>query len=156
LSERRASGCRIRPRFEEGIAAVKQLWTAAFAAQLAEVVDLSTQLLRANEMVSATVAGLVEDISAATIRRILAAHQLKPWRHHLWLHPKQPRDAGFYATVSELIDLYTSPLRDDEMVLSLDEKTALQPRPRLAPTRPAHPQNLPNRYAHEYQCASGL
>jgi hypothetical protein len=35
------------------------------------------------------------------------------------------------------------------MVLSLDEKTSLQPRPRLAPTRPAPPQNLPNRYEHE-------
>ena len=45
--------------------------------------------------------GLVADISAATIRRILAAHQLKPWRHHLWLYPKHPRDAAFYATVSD-------------------------------------------------------
>ena len=34
--------------------------------------------------------GLVEDISAATVRRILAAHQLKPWRQHVWLYPKQP------------------------------------------------------------------
>ena len=89
--------------------------------------------------------GLVADISPATIRRILAAPQLKPWRHHLWLYPKHPRDAAFYATVSAVIDLYTRPLRDDEIVLSLDEKTSLQPRPRLAPTRPAQPQNLPNR-----------
>jgi hypothetical protein len=100
--------------------------------------------------------GLVADISAATIRRILAAHQLKPWRHHLWLYPKHPRDAEFYVTVSELIDLYTRPLRADEMVLSLDEKTSLQPRPRLAPTRPAQPQNLPNRYEHEYKRAGAL
>jgi transposase len=100
--------------------------------------------------------GLVADISAATIRRILAAHQLKPWRHHLWLYPKPPRDAAFYGTVSELIELYTRPLRDDEMVLSLDEKTSLQPRPRLAPTRPAQPQNLPNRYEHEYTRAGAL
>jgi transposase len=100
--------------------------------------------------------GLVAEISAATGRRILAAHQLKPWRHHLWLHPKHPRAAGFYATVSTLIDLYTRPLRDDELVLSLDEKTSLQPRPRLAPTRPARPQNLPNRSEHEYQRAGAL
>jgi hypothetical protein len=38
---------------------------------------------------------IVEDISASTVRRLLAAHQLKPWRHHLWLHPNQPRDAAF-------------------------------------------------------------
>jgi transposase len=100
--------------------------------------------------------GLVTDISAATIRRILAAHQLKPWRHHLWLYPKHPRDAEFYATVSDVIDLYTRPLRDDEIVLSLDEKTSLQPRPRLAPTRPAQLQNLPNRCEHEYTRAGAL
>jgi hypothetical protein len=28
---------------------------------------------------------LVEEISAATVRRILAAHQLQPWRQHIWL-----------------------------------------------------------------------
>jgi hypothetical protein len=27
--------------------------------------------------------GLVKDISAATVRWILAYHHLKPWRHHL-------------------------------------------------------------------------
>jgi transposase len=100
--------------------------------------------------------GIVADISASTVRRILAAHQLKPWRHHLWLHPKQPRDATFYATIMELIDLYTRPLRDDERVLSVDEKTSLQPRPRLAPTLPAQPQNIPNRHEHEYKRAGAL
>jgi hypothetical protein len=93
--------------------------------------------------------GLVAEISAATVRRLLAAHQLQPWRHHRWRHPKHPRDAGFSATVSALIDLYTRPLRDDAMVLSLDEQTARQRRPRLAPTRPAQPPNRPNRSAHE-------
>jgi transposase len=99
---------------------------------------------------------IVEDISTATVRRMLAAHQLKPWRHHVWLHPKQPRDAVFYATVSALIDLYTRPLRADELGLSVDEKTSLQPRPRPVPTRPAQLQNLPNRHEHEYQRAGAL
>jgi transposase len=100
--------------------------------------------------------GIVADISAATVRRILRSHKLKPWRHHLWLYPKQPRDAAFYATVSELIELYTRPLRADEMVLCVDEKTSLQPRPRRHPTLPAHPQNLPNRCEHEYTRAGAL
>jgi transposase len=95
--------------------------------------------------------GIVEVISFATVRRILLAHQLKPWRHHCWLYPKPPRDATFYATITALINLYTRPLRQDELGLSLDEKTSLQPRPRRAPTRPAQPQNLPNRYEHEYK-----
>jgi transposase len=101
-------------------------------------------------------AGIVEEISAATVRRILAAHQLKPWRQHVWLYPKQPRDAAFYATVSELIDLYTRLLRPDEPVLSVDEKTSLQPRPRRRPTLPAQPHNLPNRVEHEYTRAGAL
>jgi transposase len=100
--------------------------------------------------------GMVTDISVATVRRILAAQQLKPWRHHMWLYPKQPRDAAFYATVSELIDLYTRPLPLDELVLSVDEKTSLQPRPRHTPTRPAQPQHLPNRYEHEDKRAGAL
>jgi transposase len=100
--------------------------------------------------------GLVEEISPATVRRILAAHQLKPWRQHVWLYPKQPRDAAFYVTVSELIDLYTRPLCPDELVLSVDEKTALQPRPRRTPTLPAQPHNLPNRHEHEYTRAGAL
>jgi transposase len=100
--------------------------------------------------------GIVEDISASTVRRILAAHQLKPWRQHLWLYPKHPRDAAFYATVAELIDLYTRPLRADELVLSVDEKTSLQPRPRPAPTLPAQPHNLPTRIEHEYKRAGAL
>jgi hypothetical protein len=29
--------------------------------------------------------GRVENISAATVRRILAAHRLQPWRQHVWL-----------------------------------------------------------------------
>ena len=40
-------------------------------------------------------AGIVAHISAATVRRMLAAHHLKPWRQHVWLSPKQPRDAAF-------------------------------------------------------------
>jgi transposase len=100
--------------------------------------------------------GIVPDISVATVRRILAAHQLKPWRHHVWLYPKQPRSAAFYATVAELIALYTRPLHRDELVLSIDEKTSLQPRPRRAPTRPAQPQHLPNRHEHEYKRAGAL
>jgi transposase len=100
--------------------------------------------------------GIVADISAATVRRILRSHKLKPWRHHLWLYPKKPRDAAFYATVSELIALYTRPLREDEVVLSMDEKTSLQPRPRRHPTLPAQPQHLPNRCEHEYKRAGAL
>jgi hypothetical protein len=100
--------------------------------------------------------GIVADISAATGRRMLAGHQLQPGRQHLWLHPKQPWDATCAATSMDLIDRYTRPLRDDARVLSVDEQTSRPPRPRLAPTLPAQPQNLPTRHEHEYQRAGAL
>lgn len=54
--------------------------------------------------------GVVEKISPQTVGRILNSHRLKPWRHHLWLSPKVPRDATFAAQVKEICDLYTREL----------------------------------------------
>ena len=100
--------------------------------------------------------GLVEEISPATGRRILASHQRQPGRQHVGLYPKHPRDAAFSASVSELIALYTQSRRREEMVLSVDETTALPPRPRLSPPLPAQPQHSPNRPEHEYTSAGAL
>lgn len=94
--------------------------------------------------------GLVETISPQTVQRIQASHKLKPWRVHYWLSPKTPRDAAFRQRVEALCDVYTRPLADDERVLSLDEKTSLQPRTRTAPTR-AQPGLIPVHVEHEYQ-----
>lgn len=87
--------------------------------------------------------GVVTSISPETVGRILNNHRLKPWRHHLWLSPKVPRDAAFAAQVQGICDLYTRPLAPHEKVLCVDEKTSLQPRPRKAPTQPV-------RVEHEY------
>ena len=99
--------------------------------------------------------GVVSFISRETVRRILADHQLKPWRYHLWLSPKVPRDAAFIQTVRVLVALYTRELEEWEMVLCVDEKTSLQPRTRLAPSQKmssAHPLRL----EHEYKRAGAL
>ncbi len=93
--------------------------------------------------------GVVSSISPDTVRRVLEHHHLKPWRHHLGLSPKVPRDAAFASAVQEISDLYTRPLRDDEVVLCADEKTNLQPRPRKSPTLAAQPDR-PVRVEHEY------
>lgn len=103
---------------------------------------------------------LVEDevvagISAETVRRILAHHKLKPWRQHAWLSAKVPRDAAFARQVEGLLALYTRALAPWEVVLCLDEMTNLQPRPRLAPTRPARPAR-PIQVEHEYRRAGAL
>ena len=93
--------------------------------------------------------GIVASISPETVRRILDHHKLKPWRFHLWLSPKAPRDEAFRARVVEICDLYTRPLAPDEIVLCADEKTSLQPRSRVTPTLPAKPGE-PIRLEHEY------
>ena len=100
--------------------------------------------------------GIVDQISASTVYRILSDHKLKPWRDHMWLHPKGPRDAEFYQRVNEVIDIYTRPLLPHEIVLSVDEKTSLQPRSRLHRTKPAQPGNLPNLVEHEYKRKGAL
>ena len=93
--------------------------------------------------------GVVSRISAETIRRILLSHRLKPWRQKMWLSPKVPRDAVFAAQVQEICDLYTRPLRPDEIVLCADEMTSLQPRPRKSETL-ATKKDRPTRVEHEY------
>lgn len=95
-------------------------------------------------------------MSPSTVWRILASHKLKPWRVHMWLNSKAPRDADFYTRVSEIIDLYTRPLAAYEVVLCLDEKTSLQPRPRAQATKPAQPGGQPNRLEHEYKRCGAL
>ena len=99
--------------------------------------------------------GIVEAISPQTVQRILAHHKLKPWRHHLWLSPRVPRDAAFAAQVQELVALYTRPLGVGEMVLCVDEKTSLQPRTRTAPTLAAQP-GQPVRVEQEYRRKGAL
>ena len=99
--------------------------------------------------------GVVTGISAETVRRILSNHKLKPWRHHLWLSSKVPRDAEFAARVTNIVDLYTRLLMPWERVLCMDEKTSLQPRTRLSPTLPAQP-GQPVRVEHEYQRKGAL
>ena len=99
---------------------------------------------------------LVDAISPQTIRRILAHHKLKPWRHHLWLAPKHPRDAEFYRRVNDAIDWYARPLAADEIVPSVDEKTSLQPRPRAHATQPAQSGNQPALVEHEYARVGAL
>jgi transposase len=95
---------------------------------------------------------VVASISSQTVQRLLAAQRLKPWRQHVWLHPRTPRDATFGAQVRAVADLLTRLLDEHEVVLSLDEMTSLQPRPRRVPTRPARP-GRPVQVEHEYRRA---
>jgi hypothetical protein len=95
---------------------------------------------------------VVASISPQTVQRLLASHRLKPWRSQVWLHPRCPRDAAFAAQVRAVADLLTRLLAEHEVVLSLDEMTSLQPRPRRVSTRPAQP-GRPLQIEHEYRRA---
>ena len=93
---------------------------------------------------------IVDTISPQTVQRILQSHRLKPWRVHHWLSPKVPRDEAFRQRVLNIADLYTRVLAPFERVLSLDEKTSLQPRTRTTATLPPRSGPLPARLEHEY------
>ncbi len=99
--------------------------------------------------------GVVEFISVETVRRILKENKLKPWRYNMWLSNKVPRDAAFALLVMEIADLYTRELFKHEVVLSIDEKTSLQPRPRKSKTLPTKPGH-PTRVECEYDRAGAL
>jgi len=92
---------------------------------------------------------VVASISPQTVQRMPAADRLKPWRSHVWLHPRKPRDAAFAEQVRGVADLLTRRPGVHEAVLSLDEMPSLQPRPRRVATRPAQP-GRPIQVEHEY------
>jgi len=98
-------------------------------------------------------AGVVDSISASTIRRILQSHQLKPWQHHLWLSPKVPEIAPLPNRFKKLATC-TRKLKRHEIVMCIDEKTSLQPVHAKRPL-PAQPR-LPVRVEHEYQRKGAL
>ena len=82
-----------------------------------------------------------------TGRRLLACPHLTPGRPQLGLSPPHPRKAACEASISALIALNTRLWPDDAGVRSVEAHTSWPPRPRLTPTRPAHPGTLPHRDA---------
>jgi hypothetical protein len=95
--------------------------------------------------------GLVATISDTTIWRWLHADAIRPWQHRCWIFPRDPE---FAAKAGRILDLYAGgwagqALRDDEFVLSADEKTSIQARIRCHPTQPPQP-GAPMKVEHEY------
>ena len=95
--------------------------------------------------------GLVARISDTTVWRWLHDDAIRPWQHRCWIFP---RDPDFAVKAGRILDLYAREwegrsLKDDEFVLSADEKTSIQARQRKHPTRPPRP-GTPTRVEHEY------
>jgi hypothetical protein len=96
--------------------------------------------------------GLVARISDTTLWRWLHQDAIRPWFHRCWIFP---RDPAFAVKAGRMLDLYErvwegQPLREDEFVLSADEKTSIQARARIHPTQPPQP-GLPMKVEHEYE-----
>ena len=101
--------------------------------------------------------GVVATLSDSTVWRWLHADAIRPWQHRCWLFP---RDPDFAAKAGRLLDLYAREwegraLRDDEFVLSADEKTSSQARVRCHPTGPPQP-GQPLRVEQEYDRGGAL
>ncbi|MEV0734326.1 IS630 family transposase [Polymorphospora sp. NPDC050346] len=105
----------------------------------------------------AVAAGVVDDISPATVARWLAADAIRPWRHRSWIFP---RDPDFAARAAIVLDLYARtwqgrPLGEADFVISADEKTSIQARCHCHPSLPPGRTRL-MRVEHEYQRGGAL
>jgi len=95
--------------------------------------------------------GLVARISDSTVWRWLHEDAIRPWQHRCWIFPRDPQ---FQAKAGRILDLYARTwqgraLREDEFVVSTDEKTSIQARMRIHPSLPAS-AGKPMRVEHEY------
>ncbi len=82
--------------------------------------------------------GLVATISGTTIWRCLTEDAIRPWTFRSWIFS---RDPAFAHKAGRVLDLYGRRhqgrrLREDEFVISADEKTRIQARCRCHPTLP--------------------
>jgi len=96
--------------------------------------------------------GLVASISDTTVWRWLHQDAIRPWQHRCWIFP---RDPDFAAKAGRLLDLYEGvwqdqPLREDEFVLSADEKTSIQARARIQASEPPRSHHA-MKVKHEYE-----
>lgn len=96
--------------------------------------------------------GLVASISETTIWRWLDEDAIKPWTQRSWIFPRDP-DFGPKAGLA--LDLYAGEwdgrqLKDDEFVISADEKTSIQARIRTHRSVAANARH-PMLVEHEYE-----
>ncbi len=85
-------------------------------------------------------------ISASQIWRILTDLDLKPWQSRSWLTSHDP---DFWEKASDVCGLYLDP-PDNGLVLSVDEKTGMQAKSRINPTKGPRP-GLTERKEFEYR-----
>lgn len=89
-------------------------------------------------------------MSLRTVQRILAEHELKPWRYRSWIHPRDPE---FETKAEVILGLYEGvwqgkPLAASDWIVSADEKPSIQARQRrVLPPAPGQA----GRYESDYR-----
>jgi transposase len=147
LDDRRRAG---RPRTFSDVAAVE---VKAMACALPAETGVPLARWSSTELAAEAVTrGLVETVSAATVRRWLTADAIKPWQCRSWIFP---RDPDFAAKAGRVLDLYDrhwdgQSLGADEYVISADEKSQLQALHRRRPDLPPTPGRV-RRQEFEYR-----
>jgi transposase len=87
------------------------------------------------ELLAAAMADHGVPISASQVWRICRALDLKPWQTESWM---TSRDPEFWEKCADVCGLYLNP-PENAVVWSVDEKSQIQAKSRVAPTRPAVP-----------------
>jgi DDE superfamily endonuclease len=124
----------------------------ALACELPTTLGLPLSRLSAADVARhAERSGLVARISDSTVWRWLHEDAIRPWQHRCWIFPRDPH---FQLKAGRILDLYErcwqgKPLRDDEFVISTDEKTSIQARLRIHPSLATEPAKS-MRVEHEY------
>jgi len=124
----------------------------AIACELPSTLGLPLSRLSTADIVrEAQRCGVVATISDKTVWRWLNEDAIRPWQHRCWIFP---RDPDFVTKAGRILDLYArqwqgQSLKDDEFVISADEKTSIQARIRIHPSLPPQPGQV-TRIEHEY------
>jgi transposase len=92
-------------------------------------------------------ADLVSNISVASVARLLADADLRPYRFRMWVHSPDPQ---FREKVAELCALYTRPVGPNQVVVCIDEKTGMQALRRRFPGCRPGPAQI-GRWEFEYR-----
>jgi hypothetical protein len=91
-------------------------------------------------------------ISASQVWRISNALDLKPWQYESWMTSHDP---AFWEKAADVCGLYVNP-PENAVVWSVDEKSGMQAKSRVNPTKPAVPATngrvgIPARQEFEYR-----
>jgi hypothetical protein len=125
----------------------------ALACELPSTFGIPLSRWSTKDLAAAVVqSGCGASVSGTTIWRWLNEDAIKPWQHRCWIFPRDPR---FAEKAGRILDLYERiwngrRLKDDEFVLSTDEKTSIQARRRRHSSLPPQPRS-PMKIEHEYK-----